>query len=379
MLLQWARNKIINFCIKVFVQNWFCRNHRKLLTLILKNQFLMKKYLLTLFFVVICGGFISAQQRYYDAAAFYLLGDVQYLFTSTGILYFNEDGSLNKIKSTALNDYNKYDIQRNANGYPIKIITDHEEILLEYYEGGRLSKRTVRGSSNYITTYSHSESSSSISESNPPLTKTVFLTEETKHLHGGSFEVSIQRYMCEQDYKGNWFIRANGNDKSYRTAVYYSTMIEHKQKENHTTAIEMIENPIFVEGGRDLFYVPFKEMKKLNKSMKLKGTQFMGSLDFKELERTFYGEKVRASFDFTIDPNKVEHPVSYSYIYRSRIFYPDKQSIYDGDFFNLILQELIDAGATIHCNPSLWQEITFYYKGFYGTINRNKQTMTIRF
>lgn len=94
---------------------------------------------------------VSAHQ-YHDAAAFDAYGNVKWVLTDVGLLYFNEDGRLDKSKSTALSDYEKYQIERDATGYVKKITTDFETMYFTYDAEHKLTKKTVRGSSNYSTT-----------------------------------------------------------------------------------------------------------------------------------------------------------------------------------------------------------------------------------
>lgn len=74
---------------------------------------------------------VSAHQ-YHDAAAFDAYGNVKWVLTDVGLLYFNEDGRLDKSKSTALSDYEKYQIERDATGYVKKITTDFETMYFTY-------------------------------------------------------------------------------------------------------------------------------------------------------------------------------------------------------------------------------------------------------
>ena len=74
-----------------------------------KNKIMNKRFSLAL---VLCSIFTTLfAQNYHDAAAFDAYGHVKWILTDVGMYYFGEDGRLDKSKSTALADYEKYQIE----------------------------------------------------------------------------------------------------------------------------------------------------------------------------------------------------------------------------------------------------------------------------
>ncbi len=101
------------------------------------------RYVLLAAFMLLCQ--MGYAQKYHDAAAFDAYGNVKWILTDVGLLYFNEDGRLEKSKSTALSDYEKYQIERDAAGYMKKITTDFETLIFTYDANHKLIKKTGKG------------------------------------------------------------------------------------------------------------------------------------------------------------------------------------------------------------------------------------------
>ena len=98
-----------------------------------------------------------AQQKYHDAAMFNAPnGNVKYIEYEDGRVCFAEDGSLVKDESSYLELFSKYEIKRNAEGYPISVTTEYDKTTYEYDEKHRIIKRTITGSTKMIISYDYS-------------------------------------------------------------------------------------------------------------------------------------------------------------------------------------------------------------------------------
>ncbi|MBO5873945.1 MAG: hypothetical protein J6Q35_02800, partial [Rikenellaceae bacterium] len=106
----------------------------------------MKKLFFTIAFILTCMVTVQGQTRkYYDAVAFDAIDHPEYIITKEGYIVFNRDGSLNKAKSTALAEFSKYEIVRDAKGYPIKIVTEFETTTFKYTDLHMIAEKTIKG------------------------------------------------------------------------------------------------------------------------------------------------------------------------------------------------------------------------------------------
>lgn len=97
-------------------------------------------------------------QKFHDAALFNAPnGNVKYIEYNEGRVVFKENGQIDKENSTYLSFYKKYLINYDKEKYPISLITDVDETKIEYDNQRRISKRTVKGGSNYIVEYEYGD------------------------------------------------------------------------------------------------------------------------------------------------------------------------------------------------------------------------------
>ena len=222
---------------------------------------------------------VSAQQ-YHDAAAFDAYGNVKWILTDVGLLYFNEDGRLDKSKSTALSDYGKYQIERDATGYVKKITTDFETLLFTYDAEHKLVKKTVRGSGNYSTTYERDNNSN-------------YQTETTRALSGRQENTSI-KYYCHKA-GDNWIfkeVNEGGDMKNEKRVVGYwfdqTNYVGDATK--NISLFTILDNPGLLH--LDIFKYKTKELKKMLQDKGEGVKSSMGSLDFKDYDKTYHGMKL---------------------------------------------------------------------------------------
>lgn len=204
--------------------------------------------------------------QYHDAAAFDAYGNVKWVLTDVGLLYFNEDGRLDKSKSTALSDYEKYQIERDATGYVKKITTDFETMYFTYDAEHKLTKKTVRGSSNYSTTYERDA-------------ENKYQTEVTRMLSGRQENTAIK--FRTYDDGENWIcksVKEGGESKIEKRVVGYWFDMSNYKIEDASKAmslIDILDNPGMLQV--DIFKYKARE---LNKMLMAKGIK--GGISYKE-------------------------------------------------------------------------------------------------
>lgn len=233
------------------------------------------KYWLLLALMVISRS-VSAQQ-YHDAAAFDAYGNVKWILTDMGLLYFNEDGRLDKSKSTALSDYEKYQIERDAAGYVKKITTDFETQLFAYDANHKLSKKTVRGGNNYTTVYEREGNSN-------------YQTETTRVLSGRQENTAI-KYYCHKA-GDNWIYKefCEGSDmkNEKRVVGYWFDQTNYAgDAAKNISVFTILDNPGLLHF--DIFKYKTKDLKKMLQDKGVNVKSSMGSLDFKGYDKTYHG------------------------------------------------------------------------------------------
>ncbi len=151
----------------------------------------MKRLFSILVLMALCGT-ASAQQKYHDAAIFNAPnGNVKYIEYDDGRICFAEDGRLVKEESSYLELFSKYEIKRNAEGYPVSVTTDYDKTEFVYDEKHRISKRTITGSTKMIISYDYSAH---------PSVKISLLEQKA-----GQPQKTEETYdMNYFDFRGNW-------------------------------------------------------------------------------------------------------------------------------------------------------------------------------
>lgn len=215
-------------------------------------------------------------QKYHDAAAFDAYGHVKWILTDVGLYYFGEDGRLDKSKSTALADYDKYQIERNASGYISKITTDFEVQTFAYTADHRLAKITVKGGSNYSVGYERDDDQG-------------YQTETTKVLSGRQENTSV-RYFRHKDAE-NWVcktVNTGGNYKIEKRVVgYWFDQANYTAAPSQSiTLMEMLDNPGMLPV--DIFKYKFGELKKMVKEKGYKINVSQSSLTVDDFPRTYH-------------------------------------------------------------------------------------------
>ena len=118
----------------------------------------MKRLFYAIILTIICPILANGQVRkYHDALIFELIDHPEYVITKEGLIVFNEDGSLNKKRSTALEGYAKYQISRDSKGYPTKVTTENETITFKLDEMHMMLERHVKGAENYSEIFVRSQ------------------------------------------------------------------------------------------------------------------------------------------------------------------------------------------------------------------------------
>lgn len=251
----------------------------------------MKYWLLIVLIAVVQS--VSAQQ-YHDAAAFDAYGNVKWILTDVGLLYFNEDGRLDKSKSTALSDYEKYQIERDVTGYVKQITTDFETIHFAYDAEHKLTKKTVRGSGKYSTTYERD-------------TENKYQTEVTRMLSGRQENTAI-KFRIYDDGE-NWIcksVKEGGESKKEKRVVGYRFDMSNYVIEDASKAmslIDILDNPGMLQ--IDIFKYKARE---LNKMLTAKGIK--GGISYKEFYKTkdYHGMPIDPSI---LASSSKEFPIYY--------------------------------------------------------------------
>lgn len=171
----------------------------------------MKKLLTSLIAVLFAGNLFA--QMYHDAALFEVFkGIVDRIEYPSGNVCFFSDGRIDKNSSTYLSQFSKYEIERDNEGYPIKLVTEYDETVIEYDSFHYISKKIITGvNKNVEMNYSRSNSNISIS---------------INSLESGQRNTSIQLYdNINWDYMDNWISLGTRGTKVPETKIWreYST------------------------------------------------------------------------------------------------------------------------------------------------------------
>ncbi len=298
---------------------------------------------------------IGHAQKYHDAAAFDAYGHVKWILTDVGLLYFNEDGRLDKSKSTALSDYEKYQIDRDAAGYVKKITTDFEVMTFAYDSDGKLVKKTVRGSGNFTTTLERDADNK-------------YQTETTRVLSGRQENTSI-KYNCNSD-GSNWVCKATntgGEMKSEKRVVgyWFDSSVYTGDPGKNISVPGLLDNPCSL--SVDWFKCTADELKKMmkGKGLKVKSSSGLLSTDYPQ---TWRGLSV---YFFSVSHSSKKNPYKLSFMFHEK---PLKKTA-ASHTLTLMIDELLDKNIPLKVVArfgkygmagQLRQEygVSFTYKGY---------------
>lgn len=307
----------------------------------------MFRFVLFVFFCVI--PLCASARKYYDAAAFDLVGHVRYMLTSTGRISFKEDGSLDKANSTALSEYKKYAISRSKDGYPVKIVTDFETILLEYDDTHKLTKKTVRGTSNYTITYSREYSA-----------EKLYIQEEALLKLDGSGASTTKRYGIKIDSRNNWTWRKEYNapevDKETRWMAYWINN-KYERADADIDLLLALSVPLGIDGFGKM---KLKDIKREIKARKLTYKLFASQYTFENYGGTYYGYNVIPNFYC----NKKTSP----WFYKLIINLPTPKGAVHDELIAMMIDELAEQGYEVkHKDGAL----KFVYNGYNCVLGYN--------
>lgn len=306
----------------------------------------MFRFVLFVFFCVI--SLCVSARKYYDAAAFDLVGHVRYMLTSTGRISFKEDGSLDKANSTALSEYKKYAISRSKDGYPVKIVTDFETILLEYDDTHKLTKKTVRGTSNYTITYYREYS------------KILNWQKETFMMLDGSRKSDVKKYSVSIDSRNNWISRneleAPETEKEERFMAYWTSR-KYERGESEIDIFSILSAPLEIEGFDKM---QLKDIMWELKARKLTYKLFASQYTFENYGGTYYGYNVIPNFYC----NKKASP----WFYKLIINLPTPKGAVHDELIAMMIDELAEQGYEVkHKDGAL----KFVYNGYNCVLGYN--------
>ncbi len=289
-------------------------------------------------------------QTYHDAVAFDAYGHVKWILTDVGLLYFNEDGRLDKSKSTALSDYEKYQIDRDAAGYVKKITTDFETMTFAYDSDGKLVKKTVRGSGNFTTTIERDADNK-------------YQTETTRVLSGRQENTSI-KFNCDSD-GSNWVCKATntgGEMKSEKRVVgyWFAPSAYTSDLGKNISVPGLLDNPCTL--SVDWFKCTSDELKKMMKQKGLKVNSSSGLLSA-DYPQTWRGLSIYFS---SISQSSKKNPYCLSFMFHEK---PLKKTAAPHTL-TLMIDELLDKNIPLKAVARF---------GTYGMAGRFRQEYGVSF
>ena len=365
----------------------------------------MKKLFLT--FAVILTYVVTVQgqtRMYYDAVAFDAIDHPEYILTKEGYIVFNKDGSLNKAKSTALAGFSKYEIVRDAKGYPIKIVTDFETTTFKYTDLHMIAEKTIKGEENLTIKFVRSaDESRDKGYVYPPIDKNspyamfmksyrMYITEEV--FFGTRSKKESFDYFVTSDNRGNWNdiygienpfrVDQKTVHYDYRVITYHDTKYSYdKSAATNVTLDELLAKPFNLEDGHAILRQPHKYVKKNLKAAGLKFKKCGDVYDLQNYDKTFLGMPLMVSYKYQ-EYRRKDSATSYNVVVRGRE-YERKRTWSREDLFGLIVKEIIEQGAEV--KPYfLWINSTassfcvyFDYKGYSVSMPNNKSEITIEY
>ena len=244
----------------------------------------MKKILISA--IMLMTSVMTFAQVFHDAALFNAPFDrVKCIYYGDGCVYFTENGKIDKLKSTYLALYDTYKIKRDADGYPISVVTNFDKTTIEYDANKRIKKRIVKGNGTVIITYEYFSSQ----------VKETRITSEG----GQTKKQEIVYNVCDFDYRGNWIKKGIfgtlhndtevenediigsvysrqivtttnyyvGRTNENRFIAYWSGYnFKKSDSPKEVSLLGALKDPFFIGMG---LWVPYKELKKKLKAEKI--------------------------------------------------------------------------------------------------------------
>lgn len=297
-----------------------------------------------------------AQQKYHDSAIFNAPnGNVKYIEYENGRVCFTEDGRLIKKESSYLELFSKYEIKRDAEGYPISVTTEYDQTTYEYDEKHRIIKRTIIGPTKMIFSYDYSSL---------PNVKISLLeqragqpqkTDELFDMNGFDFRgnwtqkgkqgtrekvQNVDQYYVGtvgdghyQQFVTNSYKYVGRESESRRIAYWHNHKFNKSDSANEIDLFYAVENPFFFGVGEKIKPVlQYIKKNKIAHSFK-KGYVGRREITIAESDKCFYGYAiVNMKYDYF---SRHTYPLGYSFTIKI-----DDTHEQD-DFFNFLAEQAI--------------------------------------
>ena len=355
----------------------------------------MKKLFLT--FAVILTYVVTVQgqtRMYYDAVAFDAIDHPEYIITKEGYIVFNKDGSLNKAKSTALAGFSKYEIVRDAKGYPIKIVTDFETTTFKYTDLHMIAEKTIKGEENLTIKFERKYDDPNAKTLGERFgTYMVDIIEEKfigtrSRRTANDYAAPCDTYHVWSDRRGNWnMIYRYDNPYSYdKKTIYYDyRVITYHEPEysydkfaaTNVTLDELLTKPFNLEDGHAILRQPLKYVKKNLKDAGLKFREVANCYTLQNYDKTFLGIPLEVDYRYATYRRKDS-----AESYKIEIGGSWQDTKKNQDLFGFIVKELIEQGVSVRPyvkSRTLALDVSFYYKGYSVSMPNNKSEITIEY
>lgn len=289
---------------------------------------------------------VNGQQKYYDAAIFDVVGHPKYILNEEGIIAFNEDGSLNKEKSPALSSFDKYEITRDVDGYPISVVTDFETITFKYDKRHLILEKYIKGAENYTESYNRKLDYIYPSESASKWGSPYSITKKvTKHV--GSIKKTTEEELSASniDSHGNWcelwLNLEYGKDpeiedtRGYRIIIYHGYHNKYDSSgDKEISLFEMLDKPLGLDNGGDILKMSLKDLKQTLKKSNIKYKEYANVYTLENYDKTFWGHNITPSFVYLNYTDKVTYNLELS-----------STSVAENeDFFGYLVSTMIEKG-----------------------------------
>jgi hypothetical protein len=362
----------------------------------------MKKLFLT--FAVILTYVVTVQgqtRMYYDAVAFDAIDHPEYIITKEGYIVFNKDGSLNKAKSTALAGFSKYEIVRDAKGYPIKIVTDFETTTFKYTDLYMIAEKTIKGEENLTIKYVRESNIKDVNAKTPSekfsgyyrmsIIEEKFIGTRSRKT-SNDYTDPADEYKVVSDSRGNWneIYRTEdpfGEKKNpvyydYRIITYHDTKYSYnKSAATNVSLDELLTKPFNLEDGHAILRQPHKYVKKNLKAAGLKFKEWADVYNLESYDRTFLGVPLVSSYKYYTFRSK-DSATSYKIDIKGSRW---ENTWSTEDLFGLIVKELIEQGVVVKpyfkwVNSTTSEfSVAFDYKGYRVSMPNNKGEVTVSY
>ena len=359
----------------------------------------MKKLFFTIAFILTCMVTVQGQTRkYYDAVAFDAIDHPEYIITKEGYIVFNRDGSLNKAKSTALAEFSKYEIVRDAKGYPIKIVTEFETTTFKYTDLYMIAEKTIKGEENLTIKYVRESNIKDVNAKTPSemfsgyyrmsIIEERFIGTRSRKV-SNDYTDPADNYTVKSDSRGNWndiYTVENpfsGNQKTihydYRVITYHEPQYSYdKSAAANVTLDELLTKPFNLEDGHAILRQAHKYVKKNLKDAGLKFKEWADVYHLQNYDKTFLGMPLEVSYKYYAFRRK-DSATSYNVDIKGR------QAWNPEDLFGFIVKELIEQGVVVKPyfrwinSTSSAFSVAFDYKGYRVSMPNNKSEITIEY